>query len=121
MTAGRLSERLGFYQRATIDDGAGNRRGIWQLAFECAADMSARLGSEAFTAARMEGRVPYSVRIRRNPTSSAVAQGWMALDARAVRYRVVAAAFDPRDRSMLTMTLIADGSLNGDSIAVPAP
>lgn len=111
MGAGRLSERLRFYRRAEGDDGAGNRRAGWELQFDAWADMSARAGSEVFTAARMEGRSPFSVRIRRTAASELIKQDWMARDDRGVEYRIVAPAFDPRDRAMMMMTLISGSAL----------
>jgi hypothetical protein len=119
MTAGRLTQLLHFYARAEADDGAGNRRGVWQPMVGLWADMRANMRSEAFNALRLEGRNPYSVRVRRSSAALAIGQGWMAIDRRGVRHRVIAPAPDPQDRAWIAMVLVADGSLDGQALAPP--
>lgn len=111
MRAGQLSERLKFYSRAEIDDGAGNRRGAWVFEFEVWAEMRLNPGREAVAAARIEGRVPMNVRLRRSQNSLRITTGWMARDARGVDYNVTAPSPDPSDRSAVLLTMVSGGVL----------
>ena len=109
MRTPRLTERLRFYRRQEIDDGAGNRRGAWVFQFDLWAEMQSRPGSEVFNAARIEGRVPYQVRVRRSSQSMAIATDWMARDARGVEYNVQAPQPDLIERRWVDMVLVAGG------------
>jgi head-tail adaptor len=109
LRAGQLSERLRLYSRTEIDDGAGNRRGPFELRFEVWAEIRLRPGNEAFSAARVEGRVPADVRVRATPETLTIGTGWMARDERGVDWNVQAPSRDPGDRSALMFTMIAGG------------
>lgn len=101
-----MTERLTFYSRKVIDDQKGNRRGAWEERFTVSADMRIRPGSEVFAAARLEGRVPYSVKVRRSPDTVQITTGWRATDSAARDYNVQAPAPDPQDRGAIHMICV---------------
>lgn len=111
MKTPRLTEPLAFHARAISDDGAGNRRGDWVLQFTLFAEMKSRPGSEAFAAARFEGRVPYHVRVRWSPQSLLIRTDWMARDQRGIEYDVQAPQPDLIGRQWVDMILVAGGKL----------
>lgn len=111
MRAGRLSDLLKFYSREVADDGAGNQRGALAYRFSLWAELMARPGSEAFAAARFEGRVPYSVRVRRGPEALQIQTDWVAEDERGTRYNIQAPHPDPRDRGAVLFTMVAGGRI----------
>lgn len=106
LKAGRLTERLTFLRREETSDGAGNVRGEWVPEFTVWAEMQMRPGSESFTQARMEGRIPASVRVRRSPQTMRIRGDWKAKDARGETYNVIAPTPDPMDRGVVMMTLM---------------
>ncbi len=107
MRAGQLNSLLTFRARtAPVDDGRGNARGAFVDQFQAWADMRLRPGSEVFAAARLEGRVPYSVKVRRNAQTDQITTGWMARDAEGRDYTVQAPAPDPQDRGAIHMLLV---------------
>ena len=107
MRAGQLSELLKFRARTgSVNDGRGNVRDVFTDQFEAWADMRLRPGSEVFTAARLEGRVPYSVKVRRSPDTERITTGWMARDRHGRDYSVEAPGPDPHDRGALHMLLV---------------
>lgn len=106
MRAGQLNTRLRFFKRVAGNDLRGNRRTDFQEQFEVWADMRLRPGSEAFTAARLEGRVPYSVVVRRTPQTEAITTGWMARDQEGRDYSVQSPAPDHHDRGAIHMLLV---------------
>lgn len=112
MRAGRLKERLEFFRRIETEDGTGNRRGRWVCQFEVSAEMKSRPASEAFTAARFEGRVPYQVRIRWSPDTAQIDTDWKARDRRGVDYDVQAPQPDLVTRRWIDMVLVAGGKLD---------
>lgn len=111
MKSANLSERLTFYARATIDDGAGNVRGEWVRRFGRWAEIRLRPTSESFQQARIQGRVPADVRVRRDPETEAIGTDWMAEDARGVRFNIAQPMVDPADRGMIVFTMIAGEAL----------
>lgn len=106
MQAGRLNMRLTFMERAAGNDNRGNTRTGFVDRFEAWADMRLRPGSETFAAARLEGRVPYSVMVRRNAETAQITTGWRARDEDQREYDVQAPGIDPHDRGALHMMLI---------------
>ena len=103
----QLNTQLTFFERANAgDDGRGNARREFVERFAEWADMRLRPGSEVFSAARLEGRVPYSVKVRRNPNTQTITTGWLARDSEGREYNVQAPAPDPQDRSAIHMLLV---------------
>jgi head-tail adaptor len=81
-TSQELQHRVAFDERATIDDGAGNRRGIFQERFKHWAAFRSRGGSEAVVAARLEGRNILGVYLRSNAQTRAIENDWRMRDVR---------------------------------------
>jgi head-tail adaptor len=82
--AGALRDRLHFQRRATADDGFGNQvpgGGAFATQFTLRAALVPRTGSEAVTAARLEGRQPYVVTVRHSPVLEDVTVAWRLVDA----------------------------------------
>lgn len=71
-----LIERVAFDSRQEIDDGAGNFEGKFVQVFECRAAFVYLRGTEAVIAARLEGRQPIVVRVRRNSMTSQIDHDW---------------------------------------------
>lgn len=109
MRTPRLTERLVFLSRDDVDDGAGNRRGELVERFAVWAEMKSRPSSESFTAARLEGRVPYAARIRMSPDATQIRTDWVARDSRGVEYDVRAPQLDLITRAWVDMTLVSGG------------
>lgn len=103
----QLNTELTFLARESAgNDGRGNERQQFVERFAEWADMRLRPGSEVFAAARLEGRVPYSVKVRRNPNTETITTGWKARDSAGREYNVQAPAPDPQDRSAIHMMLV---------------
>jgi SPP1 family predicted phage head-tail adaptor len=110
-SAGSLSQRLRFFQRATGDDGAGNQRGVWVEQFALWAEMKSRPGSESYAAARFEGKIPYQVRVRWSPDAMRIGTDWMARDQYGRSYNVQAPQPDLVRRQWVDMILVAGADL----------
>lgn len=106
MRAGQLNARLTFQSREQVDNGRGTTRGVFVDQFTVWADMRLRPGSEVFAAERLEGRVPYSVKVRRSAQTDQITTGWQARDAMGNSYNVQAPAHDPQDRGAIHMMLV---------------
>lgn len=118
---GALRERLHFQSRGDLDDGWGNvtpGAGDFVTRFTVAAGMQPRTGSEAVTAARLEGRQPYVVRVRANARLNNVTTAWRLADARAGEtggvpnriFNIVAPAIDPDGKSQWSELLVVEGT-----------
>ena len=84
MEAGRLTERMRFEKRASIArDGYGNFEGDWQAQFTVAAQRQMLRGGETVIAARLNGRQPAILTIRRSAQSETITTDWRAVDTRA--------------------------------------
>jgi head-tail adaptor len=112
MSAGALNVRLQFFAREVIEGEDGNRRGDWVRRFDAWAEMKSRPGSEAFTAARFEGRIPYQTRIRWSPQAMQIATDWKARDSRGAEYDVQAPQPDLVGRQWVDMVLVAGSKLD---------
>lgn len=83
MPAGNLRSRLHFQQRATGDDGYGNPvTGDFATVFTDAAEIIARMGTEAVMASRLQGIQPVTIRVRSHIATRALDATWRATDAR---------------------------------------
>ena len=106
MSSGRHTARLTFLRRADGNDGRGNPRSDFVDMFSRWADMRMRPGSEVFSAARLEGRVPYSTTIPADPETAQITTGWRARDGQGREYDVQSPAVDPQGRGLLHMMLV---------------
>ena len=81
--AGQLRERITFERRAEADDGYGNPiAGGWTAQLTVAARVLPLRGTEAVTAARLEGRQPVVITVRASGQARAIGADWRAVDAR---------------------------------------
>ena len=79
MPAGDLRYRVKFSERNAIEDEYGNPSTAWIDKFTVAANiMPLQRGSEAIDAARLTGRQPVTIRVRRSPDTALVRTDWMA-------------------------------------------
>ncbi|WP_242217974.1 phage head completion protein [Shinella zoogloeoides] len=74
--SGQLYERVAFDERALQSDGHGNEQEDFVEAFECRAGFTYLRGTEAVIAARLEGRQPIVVRVRRNSKTEQIDHDW---------------------------------------------
>lgn len=85
MQAGKLSESFAFDKRISEDDGAGNTVSQWQEQFTTAANCAIMRGGETVMAARLQGRQPVIVTVRRFSFSILVTADWRCRDRRTGR------------------------------------
>lgn len=80
--AGALRDRLEFQSRPAVDDGWGGDagQGDFTTQFTRWAALRPRVGGEAVTAARLDGRQPYVVTVRNDAAMRGVATSWRAVD-----------------------------------------
>ncbi|WP_342643449.1 head-tail adaptor protein [Rhodoligotrophos ferricapiens] len=84
MRAGQLRERVLFQTRLPDqDDGYGNViEGSWTDEFAVAARIQFLRGTESVMAARLEGREPVIITVRRSSQTEQITPDWRAVDAR---------------------------------------
>ncbi|SDN84835.1 phage head closure protein [Ensifer sp. YR511] len=80
--AGRLSERVSFFQRGEFQDQYGNTVSDWVLQFQTAASYQHLRGGEAVMAARLTNKHPLVVRIRTSTAARSVTAEWKLTDTR---------------------------------------
>lgn len=98
MDAGRLQHWVTFRARAIQNDGYGNRVGAWEGRFSCWAALQYLRGSETVQQARIEGRSPVIVTVRRDSDTDAITTGWsFVLDGRAFDVQEPPVLRDNRD------------------------
>lgn len=81
--SGQLYERVAFDERALVSDGEGNVEGDFVQAFECRAGFTYLRGTEVVIAARLEGKQPIVVRVRRNSKTVQIEADWQMRNLRA--------------------------------------
>ena len=74
--SGQLYERVAFDERALASDGHGNEEEDFVEQFSCRAGFTYLRGTESVIAARLEGRQPIVVRVRRNSKTARIEQDW---------------------------------------------
>jgi head-tail adaptor len=92
--AGALRYRVTFAERNTVEDEFGNVSTGWTDRFTVSANIVARLGGEAVDAARLAGRQPVIIRVRRTPDTRLVTTDWKATDQDGHAYNI-RTAVDP--------------------------
>ena len=81
--AGQLIELVAFDQRASVDDGYGNKvAGDFMEQFQRRAAFVFMRGSEPVTAARLQSRQPMILKIRADSEAEAITADWQARDVR---------------------------------------
>jgi head-tail adaptor len=86
--AGELRQRITFAERNTIEDEFGNVSTGWVTRFTVSADLWPRLGGETIEAARLAGRQPVIIRVRRSPDTKQIKTDWKATDADGNEYNI---------------------------------
>jgi len=88
--AGGLREKLAFQRRTESDDGFGTIvTGDFQTVFEEYAEMTARMGSEAVMASRLQGVQPYTAKIRSSVRAREIDATWRAVGRDGAVYSIV--------------------------------
>lgn len=93
--AGTLRYRVTFAERNTTSDAYGNPSTGWIDRFTVAAAIYPRLGGEAVDAARLAGRQPVVIRVRKSPDTKKITTDWKATDQDGKQYNV-RTAIDPQ-------------------------
>jgi head-tail adaptor len=92
--AGDLRYRVTFAERDTTQDEYGNVSGGWVDRFTVSANIIAKLGGEAVDAARLAGRQPVLIRVRKSPDTRLITTDWRATDGEGREYNI-RTAIDP--------------------------
>lgn len=83
MPAGKLKHRVRLEKRTQADDGFGTIvAGDWTPQGTVWAQLTPRLGSESVMAERLQGRQPYTVRVRASSLTRQVDASWRAVNVR---------------------------------------
>lgn len=82
MDAGQLNERFAFDRRGTSADGYGNTESTWIEQFRCAVRRQMLRGGENVMAARLEGRDPAIITVRRSVLTRQITADWRCRDTR---------------------------------------
>lgn len=77
-----LIEHVAFDGRQEVDDGMGNFVGKFVEALQCRAAFVYLRGTETVIAARLEGRQPIVVRVRRSSKTNQIDHDWQMRDLR---------------------------------------
>lgn len=78
--AGQLIELVSWQKRVPVSDGYGNTEGEFLEQFTTRAGYTWMKGGEAVIAARMEGKQPIGVRVRRNDQTTLIRPDWRMVD-----------------------------------------
>jgi SPP1 family predicted phage head-tail adaptor len=109
--AGALRWRVAFDRRVVVSDGYGNERGPFQEQFVVWANVQARFGGEAVTAARLQGQQPVTITVRQSPLTREITPDWRARDARSDQEYAIRSIVDPDGKrqwlEILTQTGVA--------------
>lgn len=92
--AGELRHVVRFAERNSVSDEYGNVTTGWLHRFTVRADITPRLGGETVEAARLQGRQPVVIRVRRSPDTKRVTTDWKATDESGAEYNI-RAVVDP--------------------------
>lgn len=112
--AGDLRDSVRFQSRDVVDDGFGNMvpGGEFLDRFRRSVNLRPRLGGEAVSAARLEGRQPFILTVRRGGETLQVTPAWRIVDARNSDrvFAIVSPLVDPDGtRAWLEMLVIEGG------------
>ncbi len=76
--AGDLRYQVKFSERDTVNDEYGNPSTGWTDRFTVSANITPRLGGEAVEAARLAGRQPVIIRVRKSADTALIRTDWKA-------------------------------------------
>lgn len=101
MRAGELRHRVAFEARPPLADGYGNTQGPdFVVQFTVSAGIVARLGGETVMAARLDGRQPVTITVRRSADTLRIATDWRARDVATGEVYNIRSIADPDDKRM---------------------
>lgn len=80
--ARQLRDRVAFEARERVVDQLGNEEGAFVARLSCAAEIRAKFGGEAVTAARLAGEQPAVITIRQTEATREITTDWRARDER---------------------------------------
>lgn len=112
--AGALRYRLNFQMRGDEDDGWGNvvpGAGPFETIFTASAGMRPLRGSEVVQAARLAGRQPFVVTVRKSSLTRRVTTAWQLVDARNANrvFAITSPLADPDGRNQWLEFLAVEG------------
>ncbi len=93
--AGRLRDRVVFDRRENVEDDYGNTQAEFVEQFDVAANIQARFGGEALTAARLQGQQPVTITIRQSTRTRLIKEDWRARNARSGEVYAIRSIVDP--------------------------
>lgn len=107
MDAGKLRDRVAFDAPTQTLDGSGGTEAGWTAvgtgSFQCWANLRYLRGGETVQAARLTGKQPALVTIRRNSVSDKVTASWRMRDLRSGAIYNVRSIVPTDDRAMLEL------------------
>lgn len=109
MSAGKLTERYTFAKRTDTStdspagDGYGNFEGSWSDQFTVWAERTFLRGGEDVLAARLEGRQPIILRIRRSSDTEQITTDWRATDTRRSKVYNIRTVSETPDRQWIDL------------------
>jgi|GEM_PF-1814107 len=123
MSSGRLIEHFAFLKSGKIPNEMGVVEGKFEEVFSTRAHLTYREGNEAVIAARLTGKQPAFLTIRRSKAADEITTGWIARDVRHSTYDPVtkkltghvydikAIAPDTNNRALLRLSLERGGNV----------
>ncbi len=96
-TAGNLRHRITFDKRAEVDDGFGNTQAGWAEQFTVWAEVKAKLGGEAVTAARLQSQNTVNITVRASSKTRLIREDWRARDQSEGTEYAIRSIIDPDD------------------------
>jgi head-tail adaptor len=93
--AGAMRYRLKFAERDTTEDEYGNPSTGWTDRFTVSGSITAKVGGEAVDAARLAGRQPVILTVRRSPDTRLVTTDWKATEVESGTEFNIRTAIDP--------------------------
>lgn len=96
-TAGSLRHRITFDKRADVDDGFGNTQAGWVEQFTVWAEVKAKLGGEAVTAARLQSQNTVNITVRASSKTGLIREDWRARDVHEGVEYAIKSIVDPDD------------------------
>jgi len=111
--AADLQDRVAFYRRVTGDDGYGNIEGGFDPnpAFPAvAAQIKPKLGGEDVFAARIAGRNPVNITVRKSNNTEQVTTDWAAKNARTGETYNIRSVIDPDGKNAWLEMLCEKGT-----------
>lgn len=107
-SAGDLRDKFIFFMKNKTGDGAGGKTGEWTGQFSRRANLTFRDGNEAVIAARLSGKQPAFLLIRKSSETDQITTEWCCRDARTgTDYNIRAVSFDPATRQYLKLNIEA--------------